>query len=92
MSIFDNEEKDKLYDDIEAFLNNHTISEFMEIVSVAVSHKESYYKHCAKQFCKNCNSCVIQKSIGNNVNKTRYFCSKFCMEVYEQHTCDYWEV
>ena len=36
MSYFGNDEKDNLLDDMKEFLENHPISELLEVVSVAV--------------------------------------------------------
>ena len=40
MSMYDNCEKDDLYREVETFLENHPISELLEIVTDAVEGKE----------------------------------------------------
>ena len=40
MSMFDNKEKDELYDEIINFLDNHPVSELLHIVTVAVREEK----------------------------------------------------
>ena len=40
MSVFDNNEKDNLLSEIEDFLENHKLSELMEIIRYAIENEE----------------------------------------------------
>lgn len=40
MSMFDNNEKDTLYEAISDFLQNHSVSELLKVVTIAIEYEK----------------------------------------------------
>ena len=103
MSRFDVEAKDDLLYEMQSFLLDNTISDFLEVVAYAIKEKEAMYlneinikkeynhKDLLKAlcYCKDCANCITSASIGNNGKTTNYYCTRTNKDTYEYNTCEF---
>ena len=103
MSVFSAEDKSDLLCELQKFLSNNTISDFLEVVAYAIKEKEDGYldkikekeeekpEDCIKTlcYCKDCVNCITSASIGNNGKITNYYCTKTNKDTYEYNSCEF---
>ena len=101
MSVFSTEDKNDLLCELQNFLSNNTISDFLEVVAYAIEEKEDSYLDKIKEkekpkesrktlcYCKDCVNCIVSASIGSNGKITNYYCTKTNKDTYEYNTCEF---